>query len=129
MSECAGDSDYHSIYQLIIKLTLNAISELRFGTFETGASGRKSGNSLMDGVGIERGFISLMTDWSLFFLFIYVTGRMVGIAEDSVRFAHFGPSHNLLRPAIAELVSCGPLPLPVSRPLKKYRKNVTSLVR
>ena len=39
---------------------------------------------------------------------------MVGIAEDSVRFAHFGPSHNLLRPAIAELVSCGPLPLPVS---------------
>ena len=39
---------------------------------------------------------------------------MVGIAEDSVRFAHFGPSHNLLRPAIAELVFCGPLPLPVS---------------
>ena len=39
---------------------------------------------------------------------------MVVIAEDSVRFAHFGPSHNLLRPAIAELVSCGPLPLPVS---------------
>ena len=39
---------------------------------------------------------------------------MIGIAEDSVRFAHFGPSHNLLRPTIAELVSCGPLPLPVS---------------
>ena len=39
---------------------------------------------------------------------------MIVIAEDSVRFAHFGPSHNLLRPAIAELVSCGPLPLPVS---------------
>ena len=39
---------------------------------------------------------------------------MIGIAEDSVRFAHFGPSHNLLRPAIAELVSCGSLPLPVS---------------
>ena len=39
---------------------------------------------------------------------------MVGIAEDSVRFAYFGPSHNLLRPAIAELVSCGPQPLPVS---------------
>ena len=39
---------------------------------------------------------------------------MVGIAEDSVRFAHFGPSHNLLRPTIAELVSCGPHPLPVS---------------
>ena len=39
---------------------------------------------------------------------------MVVIAEDSVRFAHSGPSHNLLRPAIAELVSCGPLPLPVS---------------
>ena len=33
------------------------------------------------------------------------------IAEDSVRFAHSGPSHNLLRPAIAELVSCGLLPL------------------
>ena len=31
------------------------------------------------------------------------------IAKDSVRFAHSGPSHNLLRPAIAELVSCGPL--------------------
>ena len=44
---------------------------------------------------------------------------MVGAEEDSVRFAHSGPSHNLLRPAIAELVSCGPLPLPVSRPLKK----------
>ena len=34
--------------------------------------------------------------------------------EDSVRFAHSGPSHNLLRPATAELVSCGPLPLPES---------------
>ena len=33
---------------------------------------------------------------------------MIVIAEDSVRFAHSGPSHNLLRPAIAELVSCGP---------------------
>ena len=39
---------------------------------------------------------------------------MVDIEEDSVRFAHSGPSHNLLRPAFAELVSCGPLPLPVS---------------
>ncbi len=39
---------------------------------------------------------------------------MIVIAEDSVRFAHSGPSHNLLRPAIAELVSCWPLPLPVS---------------
>ena len=39
---------------------------------------------------------------------------MIGIAEDSVRFAHSGPFHNLLRPAFAELVSCGPLPLPVS---------------
>ena len=44
---------------------------------------------------------------------------MIVIAEDSVRFAHSGPSHNLLRPAIAELVSCGPLPLPASRPLRK----------
>ena len=48
---------------------------------------------------------------SLFFIY---TERMAGIAEDFVRFAHSGPSHNLLRPAIAELVSCGPLPLPVS---------------
>ena len=39
---------------------------------------------------------------------------MMGIAEDSVRFAHSGPSYNLLRPADAELVSCGSLPLPVS---------------
>ena len=39
---------------------------------------------------------------------------MVGTSEDSVRFAHSGPSHNQLRPAIAKLVSCGPLPLPVS---------------
>ena len=34
---------------------------------------------------------------------------MIVIAEDSVRLAHSGPSHNPLRPAIAELVSCGPL--------------------
>ena len=47
-------------------------------------------------------------------LYCISRGRMIGIAEDSVRFAHSGPSHNLLRPAIAELVSCGPLPLPVS---------------
>ena len=48
------------------------------------------------------------------FSFLYYTGRIAVIAEDSVRFAHSGPSHNLLRPAISELVSCGPLPLPVS---------------
>ena len=48
------------------------------------------------------------------FSFLYYTGRIAVIAEDSVRFAHSGPSHNLLRPAIAELVSCGPLPLPMS---------------
>ena len=40
---------------------------------------------------------------------------MIVIAEDSVRFAHSGPSHNLLCPAIAELVSCGPLCLPSPR--------------
>ena len=39
---------------------------------------------------------------------------MIVLAEDFVRFAHSGPSHNLLRSAIAELVFCGPLPLPVS---------------
>ena len=33
--------------------------------------------------------------------------------RNSVRFAHSGPSHNLLRPAFAELVSCGPRPLPL----------------
>ena len=36
-----------------------------------------------------------MTDWSLFFL--YYTGRVAVIAEDSVRFAHSGPSHCYLR--------------------------------
>ena len=39
---------------------------------------------------------------------------MIGIAEDSVRFAHSGPFHRFLRPADAELVSGGPFPLPVS---------------
>ena len=39
---------------------------------------------------------------------------MMGIEEDSVRIAHSGPSHNLLRPAFAELVSCGPHPLHMS---------------
>ncbi len=64
---------------------------------------------------------------------------MIGIAEDSVRFAHSGPSHNLLRPAIAELVSCGPLPLPVSGgghasaiptilPLEYMAKNIAILL-
>ena len=52
---------------------------------------------------------------------------MIVIAEDSVRFAHSGPSHKLLRPAIAELVSCGPLPLPVSRPLKNYKEDIVSV--
>ena len=33
------------------------------------------------------------------FFFTGGVGRMAGIAEDSVRFAHSGPSHNLLRPA------------------------------
>ena len=33
---------------------------------------------------------------------------MIVIAEDSVRFAHSGPSHNPLRPAIAELVPTEP---------------------
>ena len=64
---------------------------------------------------------------------------MIVIAEDSVRFAHSGPSHNLLRPAIAELVSCGPLPLPcpgVDTPpqslpsslLKTQHKNIAILL-
>jgi len=38
---------------------------------------------------------------------------MVGIAEDSVRFAHSGPSQRFLR-GLRPLVSVGPLPLPVS---------------
>ena len=64
---------------------------------------------------------------------------MIVIAEDSVRFAHSGPSHNLLRPAIAELVSCGPLPLPMSGgghasaitiilPLEIKHKNIAILL-
>ena len=38
---------------------------------------------------------------------------MVRIAEDSVRFAHSGPSQRFLR-GLRPLVSVGPLPLPVS---------------
>ena len=38
---------------------------------------------------------------------------MIGIAEDSVRFAHSGPSQRFLR-GLRPLVSVGPLPLPVS---------------
>ena len=38
---------------------------------------------------------------------------MVGAEEDSVRFAHFGPSQRFLR-GLRPLVSVGPLPLPVS---------------
>ena len=51
----------------------------------------------------------------LFFLLCQSSAAAAAcLFEDSVRFAHSGPSHNLLRPAGAELVSCGPLPLPVS---------------
>ena len=49
---------------------------------------------------------------SLFYIFGY-TGRMGGIAEDSVRFAHSGPSQRFLR-GLRPLVSVGPRPLPVS---------------
>ena len=45
--------------------------------------------------------------------YIYLTGRMIVIAEDSVRFAHSGPSQRFLR-GLRPLVSVGPLPLPVS---------------
>ena len=38
---------------------------------------------------------------------------MAGIEEDSVRFAHSGPSQRFLR-GLRPLVSVGPLPLPVS---------------
>ena len=38
---------------------------------------------------------------------------MVGAEEDSVRFAHSGPSQRFLR-GLRPLVSVGPLPLPVS---------------
>ena len=34
------------------------------------------------------------------------------IAEDSVRFAHSGPSHNLLRPALRNSYLAGPSPCP-----------------
>ena len=43
---------------------------------------------------------------------------MIGIEEDSVRFAHSGPSQRFLR-GLRPLVSVGSLPLPVSRALKK----------
>ena len=48
---------------------------------------------------------------------------MIVIAEDSVRFAHSGPSQRFLR-GLRPLVSVGPLPLPVSRPLKNYMKDI-----
>ena len=35
---------------------------------------------------------------------------MVVIAEDSVRFANYGPSHNLLRPALRNSYLAGPTP-------------------
>ena len=38
---------------------------------------------------------------------------MIGIEEDSVRFAHSGPSQRILR-GLRPLVSVGSLPLPVS---------------
>ena len=37
---------------------------------------------------------------------------MTVIAEDSVRFAHSGPSHNLLRPASRNSYLAGPTPCP-----------------
>ena len=43
---------------------------------------------------------------------------MIGIEEDSVRFAHSGPSQRFLR-GLRPLVSVWPRPLPVSRALKK----------
>ena len=48
---------------------------------------------------------------------------MIVIAEDSVRYAHSGPSQRFLR-GLRPLVSVGPLPLPVSRPLKNYTKDI-----
>ena len=64
---------------------------------------------------------------------------MVGIAEDSVRFAHSGPSHNLLRPASRNSYLAGPSPCPcpgVDTPpqslpfsfLKIQYKNITILL-
>ena len=38
---------------------------------------------------------------------------MTGLTEDSVRFAHSGPSQRILR-GLRPLVSVGPLPLPMS---------------
>lgn len=37
---------------------------------------------------------------------------MIVIAEDSVHFAHSGPSHNLLRPALRNSYLAGPSPYP-----------------
>ena len=72
------------------------------------------------------------------FSFLYYTGKIAVIAEDSVRFAHSGPSQRFLR-GLRPLVSVGPLPLPVSagghasaitiiRPLKYRYKNIAILL-
>ena len=50
---------------------------------------------------------------SFFCVYKDCTGLMVGIEEDSVRYAHSGPSQRFLR-GLRPLVSVGPLPLPVS---------------
>ena len=55
---------------------------------------------------------------SFFCVYKDCTGLMVGIEEDSVRYAHSGPSQRFLR-GFRPLVSVGALPLPMSRPLKK----------
>ena len=59
------------------------------------------------------------------------------IAEDFVRFAHFGPSQRFLRGLTTtclrsarckgppdHLLTAHDLPLPVSRPLKNYTKDI-----
>ena len=60
---------------------------------------------------------------SFFCVYKDCTGLMVGIEEDSVRYAHSGPSQRFLR-GLRPLVSVGPLPLPESRPLKNYMKDI-----
>ena len=60
---------------------------------------------------------------SFFCVYKDCTGLMVGIEEDSVRYAHSGPSQRFLR-GLRPLVSVGPLPLPVGTgmPLNSHRR-------
>ena len=48
------------------------------------------------------------------FSFLYYTGRIAVIAEDSVRFAHSGPSQRILRGLATTCLRRAPPPCPMS---------------